>query len=184
MTSRYKAPPPQFRAALRRARSMPLSRWLQHRSGGYAADRHRSGAMIPADMDFGVTADHIVYEEREPRITPTGILDHRGMMLVRITVPIKEEIGFARDLEIERQPDEVETILPEDMLAISDCGLGVGYVRPHEVEGDDASPEMIERIVRAAIAKCDGDPDAAKAMLAEMGIDVEFDTVDAEDAGA
>jgi hypothetical protein len=61
----------------------------------------------------------VVYEEREPTITPIGILDHRGMMLLRVTVPIKQTIGFHRPPG-PRDADEVETILPEDMLAVSD----------------------------------------------------------------
>jgi hypothetical protein len=169
---------------------MPLSRWVAQREpyrGGYAGPSSGNfrtrAAILPSEQEFSITGDVVAWEEREPRITPTGVLDHRGMMLVRITVPIKEHIGFARDLDIEREPDEVETILPEDMLAVSDCGLGVGFVTPAEVDGgeeDDegVTPEMMHDIIRAALEKCDGDADAARALLAEMGIEVEF-TVEA-----
>lgn len=163
---------------------MPLSRWIAQREpyrGGYAGpsevNLRTRAAILPTDQEFSLTGDVVAWEEREPRITPTGVLDHRGMMLVRVTVPIKEHIGFARDLDVEREPDEVETILPEDMLAVSDCGLGVGFVTPDEVEGADEavnSPETIHAIINAALEKCEGDPEAAKALLAELGIEVEF----------
>jgi hypothetical protein len=157
--------------ALRRARAVPLSRWMALR-GGYAGSPR--GAMIPADVELGVTADFVAYEEREPRITPTGVLDHRGMMLVRVTVPIKEHIGFGRDLDIAREPDEVETIIPEDLLAVSDCGLGVGFVTPDEVEDEPAGAEQVHALVQAALEKFDGDAEAARAFLADLGIEVEF----------
>lgn len=173
MSIRFKAPPPSFlteyRTAMRRARSIPLSRWIAQRAGRPA------GTFVPSEMEMGVTADFVVYEEREPRITPTGILDSRGMMLLRVTVPIKEEIGFVKPRMMESEPDEVETILPEDYLAVSDCGLGVGFVTPEEVEGDeDEHAAQIRSIINAVLEKCDGDPDLAKEMLAELGLEVEF----------
>jgi hypothetical protein len=167
--------------AMRRARSMPLSRWVANR-GGYAGSP-RGAAMIPEDMEFGMTADFIAYEEREPRITPTGVLDHRGMMLVRITVPIKEHIGFARDLDVEREADEVETILPEDMLAVSDCGLGVGFLTPDEVE-DPNHAEQMQALVHGALNKFNGDAEKAREFLASLGIDIEFSVITQPDPDA
>lgn len=172
--------------AMRRARSVPLSRYIAQRQTGWAGPRQlgaRGAIMIPEDTEFSMTADHVVYEEREPTITPLGILDHRGMMLLRVTVPIKQPIGFHLPPG-PRHADEVETILPEDMLAVSDIGVGIGYLTPDEVEDDDedgedpdaaASAETIEKVIRAALEKTGGDPAAAKALLADLGFDVEFE---------
>jgi hypothetical protein len=101
-------------------------------------DRRRritAGYFHTPDGDAFVTADHVIDDPREPRIVPTGILDERGMMLVRVTIPIKCKMGFARMLP--EDPGEVTTIVPEDMLAVSDIGEGLGFVEPHEVEGDE-----------------------------------------------
>lgn len=171
--------------ALRRSRAIPLSRFVAQRQAAmWAGPAQRTrAAMIPCDSDYGVTADHIVYEEREPTITPTGVLDHRGMMLLRVTVPIKVPIGFHRPPGRD-EATEVETILPEDMLAVSDIGVGLGYLEPHEVDDQDqdeddpdaaASAETLEKVIRAALEKTNGDPAAAKELLADLGIDVEFE---------
>lgn len=116
------------RAALRRYTGKPVRQYLAERT---------KGAMIPADMDFSMTADHLVDEPREPIITPTGVLDERGMMLVRVRIPIKVQMGFAIP-NPSQEPDEVEAILPEDMLSVSDIGVGVAHVTPDEAdeEGD------------------------------------------------
>jgi hypothetical protein len=82
-----------------------------------------------------MTADHVIDDPREPTITPLGVLDHRGKMLLRVTVPIKQKMGF--HTFIQPEPDEVETILPEDMLAVSDIGVGIAHLEPHEVDGPD-----------------------------------------------
>lgn len=116
-----------IRAALRRYNGTPVRRYL--------AERTR-GAMIPADMEFSMTADHLVDEPREPIITPTGVLDHRGMMLVRVRIPIKVEMGFVVPNR-SQEPDEVEAIMPEDMLSVSDIGVGVAHVTPEEAEDDE-----------------------------------------------
>lgn len=169
---------------------MPLSRWIAQREpyrGGYAGPssgnlRTRS-AILPSEQEFSITGDVVAWEEREPRITPTGVLDHRGMMLVRITVPIKEHIGFARDLDIAREPDEVETILPEDMLAVSDCGLGVGFLTPDEVE-DPNHAEQMQALVHGALNKFNGDAEKAREFLASLGIDIEFSVITQPDPDA
>lgn len=124
-----------IRAALRRYAGTPVRQYLAERT---------KGAMIPADMEFSMTADCLVDEPREPIITPIGVLDHRGMMLVRVRIPIKVEMGFAIPNR-SQEPDEVEAILPEDMLSVSDIGVGVAHVSPEEAdeeydeeEGDEA----------------------------------------------
>ena len=115
------------RAALREYAGKPLRRFMAERA---------NAALIPADMDFSMTADHLIDDPREPIITPIGVLDHRGMMLVRVRIPIKVEMGFAIPNR-SQEPDEVEAILPEDMLAVSDIGEGVGHVSPDEAEAED-----------------------------------------------
>lgn len=115
------------RAALRQYAGKPLRRFMAERA---------NAALIPADMDFSMTADHLIDDPREPIITPIGVLDHRGMMLVRVRIPIKVEMGFAVPNR-SQEPDEVEAILPEDMLAVSDIGEGVGHVSPEEADDED-----------------------------------------------
>lgn len=119
------------RAALREFAGKPLRRYLAERP---------NSALIPADMDFSMTADHLVDDPREPIITPLGVLDHRGMMLVRVRLPIKVAMGFHKAWTND-EPDEVEAILPEDMLSVSDIGAGVDHVDPGEVEGDEDEGE-------------------------------------------
>lgn len=115
------------RAALREFTGKPLRRYLAERT---------QAAIIPADMDFSMTADHLVDDPREPIITPLGVLDHRGMMLVRVRIPIKVAMGFHKAWTND-EPDEVEAILPEDMLSVSDIGAGVDHVDPDEVDDED-----------------------------------------------
>lgn len=120
------------------------------RTGIRLYTRTRS-AIIPAEGEYFVTADHVIDDPREPHITPTGILDSRGMMLVRVTVPIKQKMGFGTFGK--PADEEVETVLPEDMLAVSDIGVGIGYIEPHEMDCDDEeedelSPADARRLVK------------------------------------
>jgi len=147
-------------AVARRARSVPLSTWVRTRSG-----------MLPSETEYGMTADHLIDDPREPYVMPTGLLDSRGVMLLRITVPIKVAMGFEFPAKDE-EPDVVETILPEDYLSVSDIGIGTAWIDYRDVE-PEAEP-TIEEIVRAALEHADGDPELAKAMLLEHGIEAEF----------
>ena len=91
--------------------------------------------MLPADAEYGMTADHVIDEPRQPRMIATGILDENGEMLVRVVIPIRlSRIGFdtpQRDVK-----DEVVAIVPESMLhVVEDCpGEGIGHVDPSEVD--------------------------------------------------
>lgn len=106
--------------------------WVRPRRPTYVR-----GGIIPSDQDFGMTADMVVDDPREPQIQPIGILDERGQMLCRVTVPIKVPMGFHSPQRGMPVGDEVETIVPEDMLAITDvAGGGLGYVDEAELGGD------------------------------------------------
>ncbi len=152
---------------VRKAHSQPLSQWLAERR------RTRAG-IVPSEFGDGylVTADHVIDDPREPRIMATGVLDSRGMMLMRVAMPIKVPMGFQFPCSKEPVQDEVEAIIPEDMLGVSDIGVGVGYLEPDEVEGDDVD---LEALIRAALNHCDGDPACAKKLLAEQGLEVDFE---------
>lgn len=162
---------------VQKARTQTLRSWLAERNL-----KARAG-IVPSEFGDGylVTADHVIDDPREPRITPTGILDSRGEMLCRVTLPIKVPMGF--HLPGKREVQEwVDEILPEDYLGVSDCGVGVGFVHPDDV----SEPEIdVQELVNAALEHCEGDPECARKLLAEHGFEVEFDIVakpPAEDA--
>ncbi|USN13842.1 hypothetical protein KABACHOK_00050 [Brevundimonas phage vB_BpoS-Kabachok] len=117
-----------IRAALREFSGKPLRRYL--------AERQTAGPIPSDDGSISWTADHLVDDPREPIITPVGVLDHRGMMLVRVRIPIKVAMGFHKMWE-NQEPEEVEAIIPEDMLSISDIGAGVDHVPPEADDDDD-----------------------------------------------
>lgn len=87
------------------------------------------------DGDVSLTADHVIDEPREPSLVPTGVLDANGQMLVRVTIPIKVPMGFAIPNPRRDGAGEVETIVPENMLQVSDISAGLGFLTPEEVEG-------------------------------------------------
>lgn len=100
--------------------------------------RGPSSAYIHADEDgfVSATADHVIDDPRQPRIEQTGVLDERGQMLCRVTVPIKVKMGFHIPGQ-EPVDEEVCSIVPEDMLQVSDCGVGLGHVTTEELEEED-----------------------------------------------
>lgn len=107
-------------------------------------NRSWNGPIPNGEGDFAWTADHVIDDPREPVITPIGLLDARGMELLRVVVPIKVKMGFASPMKQE-EPDEVERIVAEDMLAVSDTGQGIGFVSPEDVgEADDFEGEVTE----------------------------------------
>lgn len=108
--------------------------------------RARSGPIPGEDGSISWTADHLVDDPREPILTPIGVLDARGQMLVRVRVPIKVKMGFHLPHQ-NQEPDEVETIVPEDMLAVSDCGMGLESLTPEEAEEeeDEDGPPPLNR---------------------------------------
>jgi hypothetical protein len=103
---------------------------------GYTTQRRRHrGGMIPSESEFGMTADVVIDDPREPRIEPIGIFDARGKMLCRVTVPVRGKMGFHTSRT--EVLDEVSTIVPEDMLAISeDTGAGLASVDIDDMEAD------------------------------------------------
>lgn len=89
------------------------------------------------DGDVSLTADHVIDEPREPSLVPTGVLDARGQMLVRVTIPIKVPMGFHIPNPRPDGAGEVQTIVPEDMLRVSDIGEGLAHLTPEDLEGPD-----------------------------------------------
>lgn len=150
------------RSALKRYTGLPVRQYLAERA---------KGALIPADADFSMTADVVVDDPREPVITPIGVLDARGMMLVRVRVPIKVPMGFHSPVD-DPEPDEVEAILPEDMLAISDVGMGVESVTPDEVEDDDG--EVMQGAHERPSIKLSDIIESMHAQGVDVEVDVEF----------
>ncbi|UTC29131.1 hypothetical protein BAMBUS_00480 [Brevundimonas phage vB_BpoS-Bambus] len=150
-----------IRAAVREFSGKPLRRYL--------AERPRGGPIPSDDGSISWTADHLVDDPREPIITPVGVLDHRGMMLVRVRIPIKVPMGFHKMWE-NQEPEEVEAIIPEDMLSVSDIGCGVDHVPPDEDDDgeDDGSTVNLSEVLAA---------------LGAQGVRVNVD-VDFVDAGA
>lgn len=160
------------RAALREFSAKPLRRYL--------AERPAAGPIPSCDGDISWTADHLVDDPREPIITPLGVLDARGMMLVRVRIPIKVPMGFHSPVK-SPEPDEVEAILPEDMLAISDVGMGVAHVDPGEAadpdeDGEDDGEDGVVNL--SEVLKLLG------AQGLKVNVDVEFQTVAADEAEA
>ena len=162
------------RSALRRYAGKPVRQFLAEKEAARAA-------MIPADMDFSMTADHLIDDPREPIITPTGVLDARGMMLVRVRVPIKVQMGFHSPVT-DPEPDEVEAILPEDMLAISDVGMGVASITPEEAEDEEGE---VMTVGERQSVKLSDILEAMHAQGVDVEVDVEFiDDVPPEDEDA
>ncbi|AXQ69534.1 hypothetical protein HOU02_gp191 [Caulobacter phage CcrBL9] len=96
------------------------------------------GGVHPVYDECFATADHVYEEPRGPQIVPTGILDERGVMLCRVTMPIKQQLGIntggnAWTGEFE---DEVEALMPADMLRISTGGGGVSEIDASEFDED------------------------------------------------
>lgn len=100
--------------------------------------RPTRSAIIPYDgyTDYIVTADTVLDDPRQPRIEPMGILDHRGNMFVRVTLPITQRCGFAipgrADVE-----DEVTQITTANMLSVSDDGSGLTSIEEDDLDWDE-----------------------------------------------
>lgn len=151
-------------STLKRANSKRVSAWKRGRGAG----------PVPSDDgSISWTADHVIDDPREPHITPIGVLDARGMMLLRVSIPIKVPLGFAIPQVREPEADCVETIVPEDMLAVSEVGLGVGYVTPDEVEDDDEGPDLAA-MIEAAMEEAGGDREKLKTILGDLGVEIQF----------
>jgi hypothetical protein len=102
-----------------------------------AARRGPGGALIPSDQEFGMTADVVVDDPREPRIEATGIYDARGQMLCRVYMPVKAKMGFNFPCypQHDEFPTEITSVVPEDMLSSTDVpGMGMGYIDVGDVE--------------------------------------------------
>lgn len=153
-------------STVKRANSKRVSAWKRGRGAG----------PVPSDDgSISWTADHVIDDPREPHITPIGVLDARGMMLLRVSIPIKVPLGFAIPQVREPEADCVETIVPEDMLAVSEVGLGVGYVTPDDLEGEDEEDgQDIGAIIEAAMEEAGGDREKLKTILGDLGIEIQF----------
>lgn len=101
--------------------------------------RRVRGALIPADQEFSLTADHLYEVPREPQVMPTGILDVDGNMICRIHVPIKQQLGFNTGGNAWTGDCEEEVVLMQtaNMIRMSDCGMGIESVDPSELEGEE-----------------------------------------------
>ena len=98
--------------------------------------RRPHSALIPADVEFCMTADHVVDAPREPRVIPTGVFDADGHMICRVIVPIKQQMGFntggnawTGDVE-----EDVVLLQTSNMIRMSDCGIGIESVGLDELE--------------------------------------------------
>lgn len=92
------------------------------------------GGLFPAEQDYNATADHVLDDPREPRMVATGVYDASGEMLIRVTMPIKQRMGFATPGWQNEEGDEVEMVIAANMLNVSDGGHGCGHVSPDELE--------------------------------------------------
>lgn len=108
-------------------------------AAGHTGSYRATGGIHPVYDECFATADHVYEEQRGPQIVPIGILDERGVMLCRVTMPIKQQLGFntggngwTGDYE-----DEVEALVPADMLRISDGGGGISEIDASEYDGED-----------------------------------------------
>ncbi len=122
---RAKLSPKRPQAGVRRFKDAPY--------GGQAYSRPVYG-LIP-ENDYQATADTVYDNPRGPSIVPTGVLDSRGQMLCRVSMPIKVKMGFHSMME--DVADEMEMIVPEDMLRLSDCGAGMAHVDDGDFELED-----------------------------------------------
>ena len=115
-------------------------RRVRHLRSMYARPAPRGRAEIWPDHDDGYSAgSHTVVDDpREPIITETGLLDARGVPLMRVIFPVKVAMGFAtpgRGVEV---ADTVAALLPADHISVTDRpGSGTAYVDLSEVEGDE-----------------------------------------------
>lgn len=100
--------------------------------------RHYARAeIIPTEMEYGMTAGTVIDEPRQPMIMPTGVYDSRGKMILRVSIPITQSLGFMSRPEPE-EDDHVHALVPEDMLMITDVhGHGVAFVDTSELEDVD-----------------------------------------------
>lgn len=107
----------------------------------------RGVGMIPADVDFSMTADHLYEVPRETRVIPTGVLDGDGNMICRVHIPIKQQLGFNTGGNAWTGDVEEEVVLMQtaNLIRMSDCGMGIESIDPSELddfedeeeEGDD-----------------------------------------------
>lgn len=114
------------------------------------SSRHRPAIWRPRgyfspenDYHDGQATADVVFEEapREPQVIETGLLDARGVPLVRVIVPIMlPRAGF--HLPPDRPPveDEVHFLVPADEVAVvTDMpGLGLSHFHPSEVDDEES----------------------------------------------
>ena len=109
-------------------------------TGTLSSKKHTPRSEIWPDMDDGYCAgaSTLIDEPRQPQIAETGILDARGVPLVRVTFPVKVKMGFHPPKPSEDIPETVGVVIPADMLSVTETpGGGMGYVDLSEVESED-----------------------------------------------
>ncbi|UTC29790.1 hypothetical protein BAJUN_01600 [Bajunvirus bajun] len=104
--------------------------------------RPRAG-FVHGEEGLFVAPDCVIETPRPNRIEGIGILDHRGHRLFRVTIPIKQQMGFYTGGNAwTGVGDEVSTILPEDMIDVSTDGSGIdGYDVDIDDEEEDGEYE-------------------------------------------
>jgi hypothetical protein len=113
--------------------------WTPRLAPKYRRKPHRvtRADMIPVEAEYAMTAGTVIDDPRQPRIMATGVYDSRGKMILRVSIPITQSMGFG----VREEPFEddcVHELVPEDMLMITDMhGHGVAFVDHSQVQDED-----------------------------------------------
>lgn len=116
---------------MRKRVTVPLSSVLAMR-------RPTRAGVMPVYDEAIATADHVHDDPRKPSIEGIGLLDARGERLFRVTIPVKQQMGFYTGGNAwTGVQDEVSMILPEDMIDVSHNGRGLTGEEIDIDDGDD-----------------------------------------------
>jgi hypothetical protein len=101
-----------------RARRTPRRPQTTHRSrpAPRRAAAPRGFWVSPPDYDgdYSITADEVFERPRTVQVQETGVLDGRGWMICRVSIPIQQRIGFGHRSDAP-QPT-AETVVSADEL--------------------------------------------------------------------
>lgn len=91
-----------------------------------------------------MTADAFIDDPRQPTLMPTGVLDSTGDMIMRVAIPIREQVGFAIPARNNpSHPDMVEYLAPAESLTLVEEHMGgVNWVT--EAEALDIDPNLLD----------------------------------------
>lgn len=92
------------------------------------------------DGDISMTSDTYIEDQRQPILTPTGVLDASGDMIIRVAMPIREKVGFAIP-NPKNPPDMVEYLAPAESLTIVEENMG-GVSSVTEAEALEIDPHL------------------------------------------